>query len=156
MTKSKDRSSSKERYLWITLFALMLALVVVLSLQYIGCRDRLQEAEREREALLATIDELKGGSLLRSWEVSQLQKEGLSDPADDLAADLVQHRELIPFEGVLGGTMGFYSKKDIHVLTSRWVLASFEDGHIGGCMLLEYTVSPQGKIQWKVLTAYLD
>jgi len=56
----------------------------------------------------------------------------------------------------MGGTMGFYSQKDIHVLTSRWVLASFEDGHIGGRMLLEYDVSSGGEIQWKVISAYLD
>ena len=68
----------------------------------------------------------------------------------------MQHRELIPYEGVMGGTMGFYSQKDIHILSSRWVLAAFEDGHIGGHMLLEYRVDPGGKIHWRVIVAYLD
>ncbi len=88
--------------------------------------------------------------------VAQLQKKGLSHLEEDLATDLMGHRELIPYKGVMGGTMGFYSQKDIHVLTSRWVLASFEDGHIGGRMLLEYDVSSGGEIQWKVISAYLD
>jgi len=94
--------------------------------------------------------------LLHSWDITKLKKAGLSDPEKDLIADLMHHRELIPYDGVMGGTMGFYSKQDIHILTSRWILASFEDGHIGGHMLLEYRVHPAGEIHWGVIVAYLD
>ena len=110
----------------------------------------------EEEILRVKLEALKDGPVLRMGDISRLQKQGLVDPEEDLIADLIQHRELIPYEGVMGGTMGFYSKKDIHVLTSRWVLASFEDGHIGGNMLLEYSVSPGGKIHWRVIVASLD
>ncbi|MBW2039986.1 MAG: hypothetical protein JRI46_10435 [Deltaproteobacteria bacterium] len=156
MTESKGAKSSKERYFWIVLSAILLALVFVLSFQYVRYKEGLQEAQKGEEALLKKLEALEGASLLRSWDVARLKNKGLSNPVEDLAADLMQHRELIPFEGVLGGTVGFYSKKDIHVLTSRWVLASFEDGHVGGRMLLEYRISPGGKISWKVLSAYLD
>lgn len=59
--------------------------------------------------------------------------------------------EIIPVDGVLGGTMGFHARDEIHVLGDRWVFAPFEDGHIGGHMLLEYSVDRSGKIHWTVL-----
>ena len=68
----------------------------------------------------------------------------------------MKHRELIPYEGVLGGQMGFYDENGIQILDSRWVLADFEDGHIAGRMLLEYQVSNEGQISWKVLNSYLE
>jgi hypothetical protein len=147
---------SKERYFWMVLSAALLTLIVVLFFQYVQCRDKLAESKREGEAFLAKLDAFQRGSLLTSWEIMQLKKQGLSNPEEDLASDLMRHRELIPYKGVMGGTMGFYSKNDIHVLTSRWAMAFFEDGHIGGHMLLEYDVSPGGEIQWKVISAYLD
>ena len=152
----RSEGFARERYGWIALSVLLAALIVGLVFQCVRLGEKLREVEREEESLRATPETWKGGSLLRSWDIANLQKNGLSDPEEDLISDLVQHRELIPYEGVMGGTMGFYAKKDIHVLTARWILASFEDGHIGGCMLLEYQVSPEGEIQWNVLSAYLD
>jgi hypothetical protein len=139
---------ARERYGWIALSVLLVALIVGLVFQNIRLK--------EREDLRVKPETLQERSSLRSWEIANLQKNGLPDPEKDLVADLMQHSELIPYEGVMGGTMGFYSKKDIHILSSRWVLASFEDGHIGGRMLLEYRVDPGGKIHWRVIVAYLD
>ncbi len=102
------------------------------------------------ESLAELVRERPG---LTSWEIEELKRKGLPDPATDIAADLSIRKDLIPFEGVLGGTMEFY---DIHVLTSRWVLAHAEDGHVAGHLLLEYKVSDTGKISWKVLRAYMD
>ena len=146
----------KARYCWMVFSAILLAAIIFFAFHCVRLRDRLMEVEGEREVLLAKIEASQGPSLLTSWEIAQLTRQGISNPEEDLASDLMQHKELIPYEGVMGGTMGFYSKKDIHVLTSRWVLASFEDGHIGGQMLLRYDVSPGGEIQWRVLSAYLD
>lgn len=88
-------------------------------------------------------------------EVEELQRKGLKDPVNDLITDLRKHRELIPYEGILGGTMDFYTDESIHVLSSKNVLAYFEDGHICGYMLLEYHVS-NGEISWKVIDSRLD
>jgi hypothetical protein len=147
---------SKERYFWMVFSAILVAVIIVFFLHYVRLGDRLKEVEGEREALITKIEASQGPSLLTSWDIAQLARQGISNPEEDLASDLKQHRELIPYEGVMGGTMGFYSNEDIHVLTSRWILASFEDGHIGGHMLLEYRVDPGGEIRWKVLSAYLD
>jgi len=47
--------------------------------------------------------------------------------------------------------MGFYFDKNIWILTNKWVLAYFEDGHICGYVILEYDVNKEGNISWKVI-----
>ena len=63
--------------------------------------------------------------------------------------------ELIPFDGVAGGAMGFHDPSDIRVLGRRWVVAGFDDGHNAGRMLLRYEVGSDGSIRWHVVDAYL-
>ena len=95
--------------------------------------------ERGRDRPIDSID---------PFEIEDLKARGLAAPVDSLKADLARHPELIPYPGVLGGNMGFYSPTDIHVLDGRWVFARFDDGHVGGDMLLEYTVK-DGRITWR-------
>jgi len=154
--EGKGAGFSRERRIWMVLSAALLTVLVIVLFQYVHCGEQLAEAKREGEALQAKLDAFQSRSVVPQEDAGQLKEQGFSKLKEDLATDLMQHRELIPYKGVLGGTMGFYSQKDIHVLTSRWVLASFEDGHIGGHILLEYAVSRGGAIQWKVISAYLD
>lgn len=81
-------------------------------------------------------------------EIAALRGQGLADPVSDLKADLAKHPELIPAEGTLGGRMGFYDPGRIWILNGRWVYADFEDGHIGGTVLMEYRVE-NGRITWR-------
>jgi len=92
---------------------------------------------------------------LFSWDIRAMQKKGLKDPVNDIVSDLKQHREIIPFEATMGGTMNFYDRSKIRILTNKWVLAYVEDGHKGGYVLLEYQIAPGGKIIWKILASYL-
>jgi hypothetical protein len=153
MTQRKGEGSGffKERRVLLVLTTGLLTLLVIVLFQYVRCGEELAAAKRGGETLQTKLNaSLPGG------DVAQLQKKGLSHLEEALATDLMGHKELIPYKGIMGGTMGFYSKENIHVLTPRWVMASFEDGHIGGHMLLEYAVSPGGEIQWKVISSYLD
>ncbi len=93
---------------------------------------------------------------LNRWDLEKFQRRGLKDPLKEIVADLQNHPELIPYKGIQGGRMGFYFADMIWVLNKKWVLAYFEDGHIGGWMLLEFKVSQGGKISWRVLESYLD
>ena len=70
-----------------------------------------------------------------------------------LMADLLQHPELIPYEGVLGGTMNFYDE-DSMIVGNKWVMAYFEDGHIGWYALLSYT-GDKNNISWTLLDSYI-
>lgn len=93
----------------------------------------------------AFVDEL--GSLSQS-DIQRLQQKGLQNPETELLNDL--HRKqsrLIPAEGTLGGTMAI---RDSRILNDRYALAYYEDGHIGGYLLLKYTVN-NGNINWEVL-----
>jgi hypothetical protein len=92
---------------------------------------------------------------LFSWDIEAMKKKGLHDPASEITADLKQHHELIPYKGVLGGTMNFYDDSKIWVLTKKWVLAYFEDGHVAGYLLLEYEITQGGKIHWKTVASYI-
>ena len=83
-----------------------------------------------------------------------LKQLGLTDPLEVLVEDLRAHPELIPYEGIHGGTMAFYNPTAIRVLTRRWVLAAFDDGHIGGYLLLSFEVSEDKTIKWRVIDAH--
>ena len=95
-------------------------------------------------------------TLLEPYEVEEIRRKGLGDPARQLRDSLTAHPELIPYKGVLGGQMGFYSTDHIVILSSSHVFAPFDDGHIGGSMLLEYEVLPGPRIVWKRLWAKLE
>jgi hypothetical protein len=92
-------------------------------------------------------------TLLDEGDIVMLQRQGLVDPPRRIRESLVAHPELIPFAGVLGGTMAIRRNEDIALLASPYVFAKFDDGHIGGSMLLEYTVTPGPEIHWKRLWA---
>ena len=92
---------------------------------------------------------------LQKFEIEQLKQKGLKDPVMDLKSDLMKRSDLIPYKGVVGGTMGFYSEENIHIISSKWAAAYFNDGHIGGIMLLKYNIQKDGKIRWYVVDSYL-
>jgi len=130
-------------------------------------QKHLQDTERQNEELTQRIAILESSlrqheslllnqPALRDWEIERFKQKGLKDPQKDIIADLAKHSELIPYEGVLGGTMGFYFPERIWLLTEKWALAYFEDGHIPGYMLLKYEVSDNGEISWKVVASYLE
>ena len=98
-------------------------------------------------------DKMPNNISLYNGGIERLKEKGLSNPVQDIVSNLTKHRELIPYKGVLGGTMGFYYDKEIWVLNNKWVFAYFDDGHYGGHMLLEYNVADNGKINWKRIAA---
>jgi hypothetical protein len=166
----------KERIIWsaVLIVILVVAAIVVLSYhtklnslsQKVAELEEYQNAWIQREAeLMSEIEDLKiqfnpNDELTEPFPtnnseiLNSLKRQGFTGKLQDIIDDLTEHSELIPFEGVLGGKMGFYNKEDIYVLSDKWVLAKFEDGHIGGNMLLRYSVK-NNKISWEVLDAYL-
>lgn len=93
----------------------------------------------------AFVDEM--GSLSES-DIQKLRKKGLRNPEVDLMNDLNRKQsQLIPRDGVVGGTMAI---RDSRILNDRYAMAYYEDGHIGGYMILRYEVN-NGNINWKVV-----
>lgn len=164
---------SRERIFWILLTLVLTASVLVLLRSNSAYESQLANALKREKTLTIQIEDVKDSfketqNLLQleqemsvslpklyDWELKRLRGKGLEDPVDDLIADLMEHPELIPYKGTLGGQMGFYHARHIHVLTPKWVFAFFEDGHNCGDMLLEYQVSPGGRISWRVIDSYM-
>lgn len=94
---------------------------------------------------------LRNSVLLDEFQLAQLRREGLADPVAQLRDSLKAHPELIPDPPVQGGTMIFVPGEHIVLLERPYVFAQYGDGHVGGYMLLEYTVDPPGTIAWKRL-----
>jgi hypothetical protein len=91
------------------------------------------------------VDEM--GSLSES-DIQKLRKKGLRNPEVDLMNDLNRKGgQLIPKDGVMGGTMAI---RDSRILNDRYAMAYYEDGHIGGYMILKYEVN-NGTITWRVV-----
>jgi hypothetical protein len=156
----------KEWFIWISVIVVLFLVVVTLVTLFGNYRSKFTTFQQEHKILVTEIDSLRTSleyfrkelniqELLSHEKLIGLTRKGLTDPASEIVADLQKHPELIPYKGVLGGTMGFYYKEEIHILTPKWVIASFEDGHMAGIMLLRYEVSDDGKISWKVIDSYL-
>jgi len=164
--KFLTQKSHRERFFWICFTIALTVLTFVLLLKNINYKSELTVVQQREKMLVTEIEGLKNSlqeseklvksqPKLYSWEIERLKKKELQDPIKDIISDLMKHKKLIPYKGVLGGTMGFHHERNIHILTSKWVFASFDDGHIGGNMLLEYQVD-EGKISWRVIDSYLD
>jgi hypothetical protein len=162
---------------WIILTILFVIVSVILFIQYQDQTKKLDEAlatitdlservdflEEERTTVPETLPQPRREesvpreiSPLSQFETRLLRSRGLNDPVNDITNDLLRRTDLISEEGVLGGTMGFYSPDNIRILNSRWVFAYFEDGHVRGSMLLQYDVEQGGRIHWKVLDTFMD
>ncbi len=175
------KKSPKVWYLWIVL-AVSLALNAALIYWFYSrnfnesdtysmlsdCRVRLEDALANEEQL--NIDKTRMQKMLDDLQmkveapnvevdertVKAIQNMGLSNPVYNLRHDLMQHAELIPFEGKGGAKMRFPSQEGITVLSPHLVFARFSDGSDNGTMVLEFKVGKDNKINWKVLQANLD
>lgn len=94
------------------------------------------------------------GDWIFEYELNYLLENGLSDPINQLKQDLINRIDLIPVEGVFGGTMRIYSPEQIRILPGRYVYAVFEDGHIQGNLILQYEVK-ESQISWKIIDSSL-
>lgn len=150
-----------ERLAWL---GFMLFFVVVLAIYVargIGLERDVTAANREllqTQMRLAqyTRDEVPRPAALglTNAQIQAMQRRGIARPEVQLRNDLARQPELIPHDPVLGGSM-YFLPDGIHILNDRWVLATFEDGHIRGHMLLEYEVV-HGNVMWQVIESYLD
>ena len=116
--------------------------------------QKLLQMNNHRSSLPEQSQVAESKNLIDDFQLKKLVKKGLKDPINDLRNDLIQHPELIPYKGVLGGTVGFGEDPDsIIILNEKWILAVFSDGHFEGVMLLEFNIL-NNKIMWKVIDSY--
>ncbi|TVQ98453.1 MAG: hypothetical protein EA399_09465 [Desulfovibrionales bacterium] len=149
---------------WV--FALALAVTCMsLYAKLHGTRDALRLCELESQDFREQLDVANLAPLLSiqrkiqprlsEFELRRLQRKGLINPVFDLIQDLASRADLIPAEAFFGGSMHIITG-ETYVLTDRWVLAGFEDGHVRGNLWLEYDVDQSGSITWRVLGWYMN
>ena len=96
---------------------------------------------------------LTSGGEMEYWQheynpnFSKLKNQGIKTPKVYVIDNLMQHTNLIPMKAVLGGNMQF---SRVSLLGKSWAIADFNDGHVGGEMLLNYSVKDTS-IEWRVL-----
>jgi hypothetical protein len=121
--------------------------------QWVATTAQLQS--RRWQAAVRHWAELRS-STLDETDIEGLRQQGLQDPPKQLRQSLASHPELIPFPGVLGGTMMILPNDKIALLKPPYAFAEFDDGHIGGLMLVKYTILPEARIEWRRLWATLE
>jgi len=149
----------------VLLASLLLSLSVVSGIVFLRYRDVNNQNRMLRVALREATDEIqrmKGegpieGSPLGvpqpDW--ARLKKEGRPDPRCWLVKDLLAREDLIPWEGIHGGTMKIYDPSLVWFTGPKWCVAWAEDGHIGGFMLLRFEEGDDEKPRWRLLDSTL-
>lgn len=82
------------------------------------------------------------------WE--KMKTKARPDPHSLVLESLLAREDLIPWEGIHGGTMKIYDPSLVWFIGPRWCIAWVEDGHIGGYILLRYDPATE-KTQWSLL-----
>lgn len=149
---------------WIILSSLLVAAVMVGYALH--AHFRMAALEVQKEKLDQKVDSLSRicpppgddqPSLpgVSRFEMSELEKRGAGDLKAQLFSSLRGRTDLIPYEGVLGGTMYFPSDDLFWILVHPWAMVYFEDGHRAGYLLLEYKFSSPEDISWEVIGSQL-
>ncbi|MCG5500146.1 hypothetical protein [Ectothiorhodospira lacustris] len=161
MTTSSRFLPHAERLVWLGFMLFLLITTMIYIYRGFGLERDVSAANQEVLALQMRLASLTAEQVLEparlgltQGQIRHLQRLGLNDPRVRLVEDLAGQPELIRHAAVHGGRMHFVPD-ETHVLSDRWVLAVFEDGHIRGRMLLEYEVA-FGNITWQVLASSLD
>lgn len=119
----------------------------------------------QTDELLATLDSLKivNDSLTLAlidekpesnywfdieYDGVNLIDNGISNPVEFVENALREKTELIPLEAILGGTMHFGK---IQLLSSEWLIAEFDDGHIWGRGIYKFNLNDQGELEFELL-----
>lgn len=92
--------------------------------------------------------------LLTTAQLSRLVRRGLGNPATMLRTSLErQQQRLLPAEGKVGGTMKI---REVSILSDHYALATFDDGHSAGQMLLRYEAKGPQQISWQRVDFVLE
>src|SRR5699024_10043458 len=113
---------------------------------------QLENLESQKDSLQLLVEEYqlsKESTWFGDIESRAFKDIGIKDPKTYLSEALRNKPSLIPMDGVLGGTMFF---TDIVVLGTKWIIASYEDGHIMGRSIFTYQVNPKTlEVEFEIL-----
>ncbi|HRV71481.1 MAG TPA: hypothetical protein P5541_05550 [Thermovirgaceae bacterium] len=144
----KDRST----LLAVVIILLLSAVSGTVFWKYTKVVDQNRELREEISVAKSELDKVRAvmeSSNMKhfppgpDWE--RIKTSQRPDPKTWLTESILSRDDLIPWEGVLGGTMRIYDPSSVWFLGPNWCLAWAEDGHIGGYMLLRFETGTEDK-----------
>lgn len=81
-------------------------------------------------------------------EGAVFSEKGIKNPKKAIEDALRGKPELIPMEAVLGGTMRF---GNIEILSDKWVIADYDDGHVTGKSIYRYQLTNNKTFTFELL-----
>lgn len=122
-----------------------------------GLKSKLLVLEKEKDSLQLLVSsnlDTKKETWFGTMESKSIKDLGIEDPIKYITEALENNPKVIPTDGVLGGTMFF---TDIEILGSKWIVASYEDGHIMGRGIFTYKIDPETlEVKFDVLDKMMD
>lgn len=116
--------------------------------------NKLQTMEKERDSLQILLDNATTNRWFGEMESRAFKEMGIDTPEKYIRVALQNNPSVIPLDGVLGGTMFF---TDIEILGTKWIIASYEDGHIMGRSIFTYKINPETlEVEFDVLDKVMD
>ncbi|WP_051935864.1 hypothetical protein [Salegentibacter sp. Hel_I_6] len=73
----------------------------------------------------------------------------LNNPESLIVESLKRNTQIIPEKSVLGGEMRFVESE---ILNERFIWATYEDGHIGGEAIFEYSLKKTDSVGFKLVS----
>ena len=150
---------SKSVKVGAVLIFVMLLVLVYQNRQINALEEQLKDMQSYAQAQDSEVKNLKNQlDILKSMDTSPdvetpwfWEASGYPGTPQGLLSSLSTAEDLIPFDGVLGGTPFFVPGEAI-LLDEHYVYAPFEDGHVMGGVLLEYSFAEDGEVVW----TYID
>lgn len=111
----------------------------------------LQQLNTEKLELQSTLNNTIS---LDDMSIEKLKLLGYEDYSLILD-ELSNQNAIIPFEGVLGGSMAWRPETS-YLLNHEWIYATFDDGHVSGSGLLKFVINSDKTIRWTVIDAFIN
>jgi hypothetical protein len=80
----------------------------------------------------------------------EYEKYGIKNLEEFLDVEVRKMTEIIPLKAVLGGTMNF---ENIKILSEKWLITDYSDGHIYGKSLFEYHIDQNKNLSLKLIAS---
>lgn len=116
----------------LTVFAVILTISCTDTVEIEKLQKEIDNLKMEKDSLIQYLNDKKPA--INPWfnsdyEGRRFKKIGVSNPEEFIEKNLRKNPGLIPLEAVLGGTMDY---RNIQLLSSKWLIAEYDDGHIQG------------------------
>lgn len=119
-------------------------------------KSKVIKLEKEKDSLQKIIIDKQRyeNRWFGAMESKPYKELGVLNPKEYILKALKEEINIFPVEAVLGGRMYF---TDIEILSTKWLIASYEDGHIMARSIFSYNLHPETlKVEFKELATVLD